>query len=525
MVGKNLYVGFSTGNAQLLTNTATDDKLLFKTGGALDLMLGTNPDADPHRQLPVAGDIRLLVTRINGSAKAMLYRAVSDGTGGQAMFSSPLRTVTFGDVRDVSAVVDLAGTNGNFEYRIPLAALGLDDLPGSTLSGDLGVLRGAGGVTVQRTYWQNKAAGLVSDIPSEAELQPGLWGRLLVETSSIPALRWNVQLVPARFEMNKPIVIGNLLAGGLGTPSWNLLGGSFPPGIVMDALGGISGTPTSAGIFEVVLEATDAAGSTARATLSMSVGGSPSGTVSWGQSIVTIKKPTLQGVATITRADGVDPLTVSIILNSPGTPLSLSSKTVSWDAGENGPKQIDVSLSSWGVIGGLTHASMQLAVDGENVRLDGVDFCDVWLAPEKMDVWRTVHFAADADMPLADGDADPDGDGLSNLVEYALGTDPLLAQPEEVPATVWIEDQGVLYLGLEFHAQSDATKLSYQLEVSDNLSDWRVSSVFSPPFTDNPSRVTASVPGSSRRLVRIRDDMPVVPNGVRFLRLNVVQEH
>ncbi len=524
VVGMNLYVGFCTGNAQLLTNAATDDKLLFKTGGALDLMLGTNPDADPHRQLPVAGDIRLLVTRINGSTKAMLYRAVSDGTGVQAMFSSPLRTVTFGDVRDVSGLVDLAGTNGNFEYRIPLAVLGLEYLPGSTLSGDLGVLRGAGGVTVQRTYWQNKAAGLVSDIPSEAELQPGLWGRLLFETSSVPALRWNVELVPARFVVNKPITIGNLLSGGWGALTWNVLAGSLPPGIVMDALGGISGTPTSPGAFEVLVEAVDAVGSTARATFSMSVGGPPAGTVSWGQSIVTIKKPTLQGIATIIRVDGVDPLNIAIILNSPGAPLSLSSQTVSWDAGENGPKQIDVSLSSWGVIGGLTHASMQLSVDGENVRLDGADLCDVWLAPEKMDVWRTVHFAAEADMPLAEGDADPDGDGLSNLVEYALGTDPLLSQPEEVPATVWIEEEGVLYLGLEFHAQSDATKLSYQLEVSDNLSDWRVSSVFAPPFTDNPASVTASVPGSSRRLVRIRDDTPVIPNGVRFLRLNVVQD-
>jgi hypothetical protein len=38
------------------------------------------------------------------------------------------------------------------------------------------VLRGDGQKTVQRVYWSNKATGLVSDIPSEAELTPQLWG-------------------------------------------------------------------------------------------------------------------------------------------------------------------------------------------------------------------------------------------------------------------------------------------------------------------------------------------------------------
>jgi len=30
--------------------------------------------------------------------------------------------------------------------------------------------------TLHRVYWHNKATGLVSDLPSEAELRPDLWG-------------------------------------------------------------------------------------------------------------------------------------------------------------------------------------------------------------------------------------------------------------------------------------------------------------------------------------------------------------
>ncbi len=56
--------------------------------------------------------------------------------------------------------------------------LGLKPAPGTTLRGDLGLLRGDGLRTTQRVYWSNKASGLVSDIPSEAELTPQLWGTL-----------------------------------------------------------------------------------------------------------------------------------------------------------------------------------------------------------------------------------------------------------------------------------------------------------------------------------------------------------
>ena len=52
----------------------------FITGGALDLMIGTNPNADPDRTSPVEGDCRLVITKKSGKTWAMLYRAVVAGT-------------------------------------------------------------------------------------------------------------------------------------------------------------------------------------------------------------------------------------------------------------------------------------------------------------------------------------------------------------------------------------------------------------------------------------------------------------
>jgi len=93
----------------------------------------------------------------------------------------------FDDVEDVSAYVQLAegvansaigASAGDFEFSIPLRLLGLNPVPGTELRGDIGLLRGDGIQTKQRVYWSNKATGLVSDIPSEAELTPDLWGRI-----------------------------------------------------------------------------------------------------------------------------------------------------------------------------------------------------------------------------------------------------------------------------------------------------------------------------------------------------------
>lgn len=188
VAGDRLYAAFKTGDPDLLRNTGEALPMLFKTGGALDLMLGTDPSAPPRRDKPVAGDLRLVVTIAKGRPMAALYRAVVPGTTAPVPFSSPWRTVTFDRVEDVSDKIELAsggekdlrrkGEHGLFEMSIPLAVLGLKPEAGKSIQGDVGLLRGNGFQTMQRVYWQNKATGLISDVPGEAMLTPQLWGRL-----------------------------------------------------------------------------------------------------------------------------------------------------------------------------------------------------------------------------------------------------------------------------------------------------------------------------------------------------------
>jgi hypothetical protein len=177
VAGDRLLVAYRTGEKYLLKNTGATPNALFKTGGCLDLMLAADPSANPQRTSPVAGDLRLLVTTVDGKTRAALYRAVVPGTKEPVKFSSPWRTITIDAVEDVSDQVQLAGDGkGDFELSVPLAVLGWRPAPGKAFRGDVGLLRGNGFQTFQRVYWSNKATAITSDVPSEAELTPRLWG-------------------------------------------------------------------------------------------------------------------------------------------------------------------------------------------------------------------------------------------------------------------------------------------------------------------------------------------------------------
>jgi len=172
-----LFAAWKTGDENLLRNSGEIANAPFKTGGALDLMIGANPKADPNRSAPTEGDMRLLITRVGDKTRAVLYRAIVVGTTTPVPFSSPSRTIKLDRVEDISDKVLWSGTGGNFEISVPLETLGLKPQAATSIKGDIGILRGNGVQTIQRVYWSNKATAIVSDVPSEAELTPRVWGQ------------------------------------------------------------------------------------------------------------------------------------------------------------------------------------------------------------------------------------------------------------------------------------------------------------------------------------------------------------
>ncbi|MFO8012156.1 MAG: hypothetical protein R6X20_02505 [Phycisphaerae bacterium] len=190
-----LYAAWQTDDPNLLDSDLPEGwRHLFATGGGLDLMFRTRPDAETQRlgkrpgsrfDLASEGDIRLLVTRqgdpADGPVKAVRFQQVGDGPGEPVEYVSPVGEVRFDAVADVSRHVTLAHSGGAYELAVPLSVLGLDVKPGLATRGDIGVLVGNGMETRVRLYWANKTAGIVSDVPSEAKLTPAEWGQFKFE--------------------------------------------------------------------------------------------------------------------------------------------------------------------------------------------------------------------------------------------------------------------------------------------------------------------------------------------------------
>ena len=182
---KELFVGWNVRKRGRLENGGDNFRRYFKTGAAVDLHLGTRPAAAADRKTPEEGDIRILVTRAGGKPVAVLYRPVAPGAPAADAWetSTPAGgTTAFDQVKILAGARIFVHEDANgysVEAAIPLAELGLKAAPpnGTVMKMDWGVLTTVDGFSTNtRQYWANEIASGVSDEPTEARLEPGLWG-------------------------------------------------------------------------------------------------------------------------------------------------------------------------------------------------------------------------------------------------------------------------------------------------------------------------------------------------------------
>ena len=181
-----LYLAYRTRDLGPLVNPGEQWDRLFKTGAAVDLQIATDPAAPADRKAPVAGDQRLLMTWVGKRPTAVLYRAVVPGTPEDKVWhvNSPVAHAAFDEVRQAPEV-SLGRSGGDRGYVVeavvPLKLLGLKLTDGMRVKLDWGMLVSdeSGNQVMQRLYWANKATGIVADAPSEARLQPELWGHAI----------------------------------------------------------------------------------------------------------------------------------------------------------------------------------------------------------------------------------------------------------------------------------------------------------------------------------------------------------
>lgn len=128
--------------------------------------------------------------------------------------------------------------------------------------------------------------------------------------------------------------------------------------------------------------------------------------------------------------------------------------------------------------------------------------------------WSEQNFAAGQLITIADANMDPDGDGLSNFLEYVIGSSPTLADPASIlPGYSLISSGGNDYPALSFRRSGFDLPIIEEFQASSNLSAWNTA--LPAEYTKLPAEMN---PDGSR-LETYRTNEPVTGFVERFYRM------
>jgi len=148
-----------------------------------------------------------------------------------------------------------------------------------------------------------------------------------------------------------------------------------------------------------------------------------------------------------------------------------------------------------------------------------------------LDSWRLATFGTSSNTGNAADTANPSGDGILNLMKYALGANPLVSSTAALPTSSVQTVSGQNYLTLTFVRSLSATDVTCNTDVSGGLSSsWNQGSRYSPAngdvlsnaYTTQVSR-TNNADGVTETIV-VRDNVPISSSTPhRFMRLRVTR--
>jgi hypothetical protein len=143
-----------------------------------------------------------------------------------------------------------------------------------------------------------------------------------------------------------------------------------------------------------------------------------------------------------------------------------------------------------------------------NSALPALQMTGTPVARTHQELWRFANFGSYTSDASAADSADPDGDGLSNLMEYALGTGP--NSSGVIPAVLALNGANLEYTYTRSTAAKD-NGLTYQIEWSETLEAGSWSS----------ETVTQQITSTQGTVETVKASVPKGSTGKRFLRLKV----
>lgn len=204
-----------------------------------------------------------------------------------------------------------------------------------------------------------------------------------------------------------------------------------------------------------------------------------------------------------------------------GADYTSGSGTLAWSAFNVTPRQIQIPIVADSVVEGNETFRVTLTVTSGLGVVDSLNGATITILETPFNVWRNGKFGANANSPQAIETADPDYDGVNNLLEYAANTDPVSATTTGQPNI-----GGTEFLTITFLRNTGATDLIYTVRASGDLDTWLDGSTYSSTSSMPTNSVTTEIShstGDPVETIVVRDNIPVAAAPARYLRLGVTR--
>jgi hypothetical protein len=151
-----------------------------------------------------------------------------------------------------------------------------------------------------------------------------------------------------------------------------------------------------------------------------------------------------------------------------GVDYVATSGTLSWSSGDSAPKTFNVTILN--DTNAEPNETVNLVLSNSvGAYIGSQSTAVLTIQEESYEAWKFAHFAANANNDAIAGDlADPDGDGIANLLEYAMASDPNVGGTEGTTSGVIVANHFQLHL----RRNTSASDLTYIVQAGNTLGTW-----------------------------------------------------
>ncbi len=281
---------------------------------------------------------------------------------------------------------------------------------------------------------------------------------------------------------------GNVLIGGVYAPIAN----SIPQEFYQTTWRIVAGLPSNPGSFQLSSAAVTANEGTSLVLTVTRTGGS-------------------LGAATLAYATVAD--------TADSTDFTPASGVLTWVTGDSASKSITIPIKTDHLndVDETFKLNLGTPLVGSILGTVQQSIVTITTVPVQFTTWTTENFttAEQANALISGPLVDPDKDGLNNILEFAFGLAPKVANSTGRPKTGVTTDGGVSYLSITFRRRILTNELTYTPQVKDALSGaWTAATVLVGTPTDN---------GDETETVTYRDTVGIDGSVARFMRILVTK--